>query len=107
VRVLLDEQLPRQLASELVDHDVTTVQRHGWSGMKNGDLLAAAAGDGFDVLVTADQNLQFQQNLSTASLGVVIIYAPSNALEDLSPLVPQIGRAISEVSRGEVRHVRS
>lgn len=106
MRVLLDEQLPRQLAGELADHDVSTVQREGWAGMKNGELLAVAADAGFEVFVTSDQNLQFQQNLLTSRLGVVVIYAPSNALEDLRPLVSDISRAIDDTSVGEARHVR-
>jgi predicted nuclease of predicted toxin-antitoxin system len=63
MRILLDEQLPRQLAREFHGHDVLTVQQRGWVGLGNGELLQRAAADGFEVFVTADQNLQFQQNL--------------------------------------------
>ena len=62
--VLLDEQLPRHLAREIGGHNVSTVQQRGWAGLKNGELLRVAADAGFEVLVTADRNLQFQQNLS-------------------------------------------
>jgi hypothetical protein len=85
VRVLLDEQLPRQLASYLVGHDVRTVQQQSWAGLKNGILLEEAAAAGFAVLVTGDQNLQFQQNLAKRQLGVVVMCARSNALDDLLP----------------------
>ena len=81
VRVLLDEQLPRHLARELRGHDVSTVQQKGWAGLKNGELLRMAADAGFDVFVTADRNLEFQQNLSQTGLGVILLVAPSNALE--------------------------
>jgi len=64
VRVLLDEQLPRRLARELTGHQVRTVHQQGWAGLKNGELLRRAAREGFEVFVTADQNLEFQQNLS-------------------------------------------
>lgn len=64
MRVLLDEQLPRHLARELTGHTVRTVQQEGWAGFKNGELLQRAADGGFDVFLTADQNLQFQQNLA-------------------------------------------
>jgi len=64
MRVLLDEQLPRHLTREISGHDVRTVQQCGWAGFKNGELLRVAADAGFEVLVTADRNLQFQQNLS-------------------------------------------
>ena len=85
MRVLLDEQLPRHLAREIAGHDVSTVQQRGWAGLKNGDLLRVAADAGFQILVTADRNLQFQQNLAQSQLGIILLVAPSNALEDLLP----------------------
>ena len=94
MRVLLDEQIPRHLARELSGHNVRTVQQEGWAGLKNGELLRRAADAGFEVFVTADRNLQFQQNLSRTRLGVVLLVAPSNALEDLLPLVPRLLDAI-------------
>lgn len=94
MRVLLDEQLPRQLARELSGHEVRTVQQQGWAGLANGELLRRAAETGFDVFVTGDQNLEFQQNLARARLGVVVLAAQSNALEDLIPLVPGLLVAI-------------
>ena len=69
MRVLLDEQLPRHLARDLTAHQVRTVQQEGWTGLKNGELLQRAANSGFDVFVTADQNLEFQQNLTRPPLG--------------------------------------
>jgi hypothetical protein len=63
VRILLDEQLPRQLARELLGHQTRTVQQQGWAGLTNGELLRRAAADGFEIFVTAEPNLQFQQNL--------------------------------------------
>ena len=62
MRILLDESLPIELQSELPDHDTRTVQAMGWSGLKNGELLARAA-DLFEVFLTVDQNLPHQQNL--------------------------------------------
>lgn len=102
MRVLLDEQLPRQLAGYLVGHEVRTVQQQLWAGLKNGALLAAAEAAGFTVLVTGDQNLQFQQNLATRRMGTVVLCAPSNALEDLLPLVPDTLSAIGKVEPGQV-----
>ena len=83
MRVLLDEQLPRQLAPLLTGHDVRTVQQQSWAGLKNGQLLDAAEAAGFTVLVTGDRNLPFQQNLGKRQLAVVVLCAASNALEDL------------------------
>jgi predicted nuclease of predicted toxin-antitoxin system len=105
VRVLLDEQLPRQLAPLLTGHDVRTVQQQSWAGLKNGQLLDAAEAAGFTVLVTRDRNLQFQQNVARRHLGVVVLCDASNALEDLVPLVPAATSAIEVVQAGQVIRV--
>ena len=107
MRVLLDEQLPRQLAPYLVGHDVRTVRQQSWAGLKNGALLSAAEAAGFVVVVTGDQNLQFQQNLTNRKLGVVVLCAASNALEDLLPLVPAALRGISSVQPGQVIRIEA
>jgi len=100
VRILLDEQLPRQLARELRDHDVRTVQQQGWAGLRNGELLRSAEANGFEVFVTADQNLQFQQNLVRSALAVVVLVVPTNTLEDLLPLVPRLLPVLLRVRSG-------
>ncbi len=105
MRVLLDEQLPRQLAPELTGHEVRTVQQQGWGGLTNGDLLGRAADEGFEVLLTADQNLEFQQNLARARVGIVVLVAASNALEDLLPLVPGVLETIPKSKPGRVLRV--
>ena len=96
MRVLLDEQLPRHLAREIAGHDVSTVQQRGWAGFKNGALLRVAADAGFESFGDRDRNLQFQQNLSQSPLGIILLVASSNALEDLLPLVPSLLAAISK-----------
>jgi predicted nuclease of predicted toxin-antitoxin system len=105
MRVLLDEQLPRHLAREIGEHDVSTVQQRGWAGLKNGELLRVAADAGYEVLVTADRNLQFQQNLSQSRLGIILLVASSNALEDLLPLVPKLLAAIPKSRPGQLLRV--
>lgn len=107
MRVLLDEQLPRQLAREIVGHDVSSVQREGWAGLGNGKLLRAASDRGFDAFVTSDQNLQFQQNLGSISLRIIVLHAVSNAIEDLRPLLPGLSAALEDADIGIVRHVRA
>jgi len=102
---LLDEQLPRQLAREFPGHEVHTVQQQGWAGLGNGELLRRAAAEGFEVFMTADQNLQFQQNLAKSSLSVLVLVAESSALEDLLPLVPVLMEAIQDSRSGQVRRV--
>ena len=105
MRVLLDEQLPRQLAKELLGHEARTVQQQGWAGLGNGELLRRAEEAGFEVFLTGDLNLQFQQNLVQSALRVIVLVAPSNALEDLLPLVPGILRSIPDARPGHVQRV--
>jgi predicted nuclease of predicted toxin-antitoxin system len=105
MRILLDEQLPRRLARNLAGHYVRTVQQCGWAGRRNGELLMRAAAASFEVFITADQNLGYQQNLSTSSLSVIVLAAPSTAIEDLRPLVPALLRAIDDVRLGEIRRI--
>ena len=89
MRILLDESLPSELQSEIRGHKVLSVREASWSGLKNGDLLARSA-DRFDVFLTADQNLRFQQNLSNLPVAVVVLAANSNRIEDLRPLIPEL-----------------
>ena len=105
MRVLLDEQLPRQLAPYLVGHEARTVQQQGWAGLKNGELLKQARIAGFQVFLTADQNLEFQQNLANSGLFIVVIVAVSNALEDLLPVVPAALAAMGEPKPGQLIRV--
>ena len=105
MRVLLDEQLPRPLARALTGHDVSTVQQQGWAGLTNGELLRRAAERAFDVFITADQNLEFQQNLARSRLSVVVLVALSNTIEDLLPLVPDLLLAIPLARPGTVVRV--
>lgn len=107
MRILLDEQLPRQLAPYLIGHDVRTVQQESWAGLKNGVLLTKAENAGFSVFLTGDQNLEFQQNISKRRLGVVVLGAASNAIEDLLPLIPAALTAIDAVQPGQVVRVEA
>jgi hypothetical protein len=105
VRILLDEQLPRQFAPYLIGHEVRTVKQQAWAGLKNGALLTEAEQAGFSVFITGDRNLEYQQNLTQRRLGVVVLTAASNALEDLLPLVPETLAAIESVQPGQVLRV--
>ena len=97
MRVLLDESLPRPLARQIVGHDARTVSQMKWTSLSNGALLKQAA-TAFDVLLTADQNIEFQQNLSTLPLAIVVLVAESNRLESLEPLVPAVLQALAAIS---------
>jgi hypothetical protein len=102
VRVLVDESLPQELAAELGLAEARTVAEQGWSGLKNGALLQRAETAGFDVFLTADQNLPYQQNLTAFDIGVIILKARSNRIQDLRPLLAGIRQALSLIARGQV-----
>jgi hypothetical protein len=104
VKVLLDECLPRKLMHHISGHEVTTVVLAGWSGKKNGELLRLAA-TRFEVFVTADRNLSFQQVVTSLPIAVVVLVAPTNRFVDLVTLVPAVQTVLGEVKAGEVRHV--
>ena len=89
MRILLDESLPRRLRGAFPGHDVATVAEAGWSGLSNGELLLLAA-ERFDLFVTADQNLQHQQNLRSLPLSIAVLAARDNRLETLLPLAAQL-----------------
>ena len=105
MRILLDEQLPRQLARRMVGHNVRTVEQESCAGLKNGALLTIAAAAGFSVLVTGDQNLEYRQNLTMRKMGVVVLATSINALEDLVPLQERTLIAIDQVQPGQVLRV--
>ena len=99
MRVLLDECLPRQLAQELVGHDVRTVTQAGWSGTKNGELLRLAAQE-YEVFLTIDQLLATERQIPQ-SLAVITLKASTNRIESLRSLVPAILQAIPTAKPGE------
>ena len=99
MRVLLDECLPRRLKRELVGHDTRTAPEMGWASKRNGELLALAVGL-FDVFITADRNLSYQQDLSSFDIAIVVLVARSNRLEDLRPLAPRVLEVLPSAQRG-------
>jgi hypothetical protein len=99
VKVLLDECVDWRLAREIVGHDVRTARQMGWSTLRNGELLALATKE-FEVFVTVDRNLSFQQNLPAFSIAVVVLRARSNRLADLRPLVPELLTSLPTAERG-------
>jgi predicted nuclease of predicted toxin-antitoxin system len=96
MRILLDESVPIRLGSLLLGHDVSSVQRQGWAGIKNGKLLALAAAQ-FDVLLTADQGIEYQQNLAALPMAVLIVSARSNRMADMAPMAPKILEALVQL----------
>jgi hypothetical protein len=94
----------RALHNDIPGHEVRTVAELGWAGVKNGELLRLAAGQ-FDVLLTVDRNLEYQQRFAGVSLAVIIIHAASNDVAVLRPLMPKVLVAIRQTGPGVVTHV--
>jgi len=105
MRLLLDECVPARLRQALPSHQVSTVVQEGWSGIKNGKLLALAAA-GFDALITVDKNLAYQQNTSKLPVAVLVMDAASNELSHLLPLVPSLEEALVNLTPGNLTVVR-
>ena len=105
MRVLLDENLDWRVVRYFdPDFQVTTVSRQGWKGMRNGELLEQASAT-FDALVTMDKGIEHQQNLRKYKIGVILISARSNRLEDVQPAMLRVNVALREVQSGHVIHV--
>ena len=104
MRLLLDECVPKRLKRELHGHEAKTVQDIGWAGIKNGELLQLADAQ-FDALLTVDQGIEYQQNLSGLRISVVIMIAPSNDVDDLHPLLPAVEEVLTTLRPGEIMRV--
>jgi predicted nuclease of predicted toxin-antitoxin system len=89
VKILLDECVDWRLARALIGHEVKGARQMGWNATKNGELLALASKH-FDVFLTVDTNLVFQQNIRELPIPVVVLQAPTNRLVDLLPLIPKL-----------------
>src|SRR5260221_7863220 len=98
MRIILDENLPRPLNRIFPGHAVATVQEQGLAGTVNGVLLARLEG-AFDVFITADKNLRYQQNLSGRILAIIEL--PTNRLPRLRPMFPRITAAVDVIKPGE------
>jgi len=81
----------------LPEHDIRTVDAMCWAGKRNGELLQLAAAE-FDALLTADQNLEHQQNLGALPMAVIVLVAPTNRIQSLRPLVPTLLQTLQTLS---------
>jgi len=98
MKILIDENLPRYLKKVLAGYDVKTVQEMGWSGVKNGDLLKLAEPD-FNIFLTADKNIRYQQNLTGRLLAIIVF--PSNKLSVVKRLEAQLKVKILQIASGD------
>lgn len=100
MKVLLDECVDWRLSRAIVGHDVKTTRQMGWSGITNGALLTRAAPE-FDVLITVDQNLSYQQHLAAFPIAVILLRARSNRRSVLLALIPELLATIPIARQGE------
>jgi hypothetical protein len=103
--LLLDENIPKPLKKELTAYQVYTVQELGWSGIEDKQLLNNAVAENFDVLITADKNLEYQHTISNFSIALIVIYPKLLKWEFIAPLVFQLISAIDEAEKGKIYHV--
>lgn len=104
MKILLDHCVDRRLQRFLSAHEVRTAFEMGWAALKNGALLDQAQAE-FDVLLTVDQNIQFQQNLQGRSIVIVVLVAVNNRLTTLAPLIPKVEALLPSVQPGEIHTV--
>ncbi|MCX6598048.1 MAG: hypothetical protein NTV70_16955 [Acidobacteria bacterium] len=102
MKILLDECVDQRLRLMFPEHDCQTAAYAKLAGLKNGALLAASEAAGFEVLITTDQEIPYQQNLDGRRISILILCAPTNRLVDLKPLVPSILRCLSSIEPGRV-----
>jgi hypothetical protein len=100
--------MPRKLRRDLSQFAIRTVQEEGWAGLKNGELLRAVmASSAFDIFVTVDQRLRYQQNTARLSVGIVVIETFDTTLANLRTMLPQLQAAIESTAPGVVTEVRA
>lgn len=97
MKVLLDENIPWPLSRYLTGYEVTSVQRQGWPGVQNGDLIRKADGV-FDVLILADKNLRYQQNLKNRKISFIEL--PTNRWPHLQELIPRLLETLDSLQPG-------
>ena len=101
MKVLLDECVTRYLKRDFTGHEVLTVEEAGFKGLKNGRLLQAASGQ-YEVLVTVDQNLQYQQNLKNFAVAIIVLKARRSTYPLLKLLMPQVLETLEKIKPGEI-----
>jgi predicted nuclease of predicted toxin-antitoxin system len=106
MRILIDECLNWRLSRAFTGHYAVSVQKMGWSGIKNGNLLALAVENKFDVFLTADRNLAFQHNLIEFQIAVVVMEAEGIRLHQTLPLIPKVMELLPSLTPGAVVKVR-
>jgi hypothetical protein len=102
MKVLPDECVPRKLKHSLAGHECRTVHAEELAGKKNGELLSLAERAGFEVFLSLDRGIAFQQNLQSRRIAVLVVRARSSRLADILPHVPAILRNLESVTPGGI-----
>ncbi len=105
MKILLDECLPRKLKDRVTSYDCRTVPEALLAGKKNGELLALAERQGFEIFVTMDKGLEYEQNLSGRQIAVIILRAQSNRLADLIPLMEDCLKQMRSIKPGQIARI--
>ncbi len=103
MRVLFDQGTPAPLRRSLPGHSVETAYERGWSGLSNGDLLKAAEDASYDLLITTDQNLRYQQNLTGRTLAILVL--PTTRWPVIKQHVTEIAEAVGSIQAGQFREL--
>ena len=107
MKVLFDECLPKRLKRELPGHEVTRVQEMGWAGVKNCALIILIKDADFEVFVTIDGNLEYQQNLQAINFAIIVLGGPDNTFDTLRLLMPAVREALQTIKIAEIVHVNA
>ena len=99
MKILFDVNMPPPLRQEFPSHEIVTAQFQGWSELENGDLVDAAESNGFEILMTADKNLSYQQNLTGRKIGIMVL--PTNKLKILKRIAPIIRAKLDSMKAGD------
>jgi hypothetical protein len=102
MRILIDECIDERFRNSLPGHDCQTARYAGPTGLTNGELLTAAETAKFDVFLTVDQGIEYQQNLTGRSIAIIIVRTKSNRLKDLLPHVPVCVAHIESIQPGQI-----
>lgn len=95
MKILLDECVTKKLKTHLTEFEVKTVVEMNWSGLKNGDLMKVANEENFDILLTIDKNLSYQQNLKKYDIAIVVLDVQKSKIENLLDLLPKFKEKIT------------
>jgi len=100
MRILIDNCVVKRFGQLLVGHEAVHVSKQGWANLENGDLIAAAELAGFDVMITVDKNLQYQQNLTGRKISIIVLSPRFVFYDNIAALLPQVNKALEDLPQG-------